>query len=83
MKYEYQMVQIPPNITINTKNQRGNEAATYLQRIIDGHADEGWEFYRVDQVGVHSKPGCLAGLFGAREQTTYYNVVSFRRPAKT
>jgi hypothetical protein len=38
----------------------GNEAAYYLQTIANEYAAQGWEFYRVDTIGVVVEPGCLA-----------------------
>ena len=38
-RYEYDMVQIPPNITV--KQATGNDAAIYLQRIVNEHASRG------------------------------------------
>ncbi len=60
MEYEYKMVQIPPTIVVQQREARGNEAAYYLQSIANEQAAEGWDFYRVDTVGVESRPGCLA-----------------------
>lgn len=78
--YEYRMAQIPPAITVREKTQQGNEAAAYLQTLANQHAAEGWEFYRVDTVGIVTQPGCLAALFGAKQQLIEYFVVTFRRP---
>jgi hypothetical protein len=75
--YVYKMVQIPPEIEI-TKKEKGNEAASYLEQVVNQMADQGWEFYRVDQVGVTVYGGCLsAGK--PKSQATYY-VVTFRKP---
>jgi len=61
------------------REQRGNEAAAYLEFIANSQAAEGWEFYRVDEVGVLAKPGCLGALFGRKEEYALYYVVTFRR----
>jgi hypothetical protein len=76
-RWEYDMVQIPPNITV--KQATGSEAAFYLQRIVNDHASRGWEFVRVDTIGVNTPPGCLAGLFGGQTTMSQYYVVTFRR----
>lgn len=60
---------------------KGNEAAAYLESIVNANARDGWEFYRVDEIGVSVKPGCIAGLFGQKEAFTNYYVVSFRKPS--
>ena len=79
-RYEYRMVQIPPSITV--KQAIGNEAAFYLQRIVNEQANQGWEFIRVDTIGVNTPPGCLAGLFGGQATTLNYYVVTFRRETR-
>ncbi|GIK58836.1 MAG: DUF4177 domain-containing protein [Chloroflexi bacterium] len=80
MVYEYKMVQMPPTIIVKAKEERGHEAAVYLESLANAQAEEGWEFYRVDTVGIVSQPGCLAGLFGAKQTLVQYFVVTFRRP---
>lgn len=77
--YEYRMVQVPPAIVIKKESGEG-EAAQYLQSVVSAQAAQGWEFYRVDEIGVKVQPGCLAMLLGQREQNKIYYVVSFRRP---
>lgn len=79
VEFEYQMLQVPPTISVKAKEARGNEAAYYLQYVVNEQAAKGWEFYRVDTIGVVSNPGCLAGLFGGQQTTTDYYVVTFRK----
>lgn len=73
--YEYKMIQIPPAINVGQKD-KGNEAATYLSNVVNEFAVEGWEFQRVDSIGVNVTPGCSSG----KNETfhTYY-VITFRR----
>lgn len=78
MPYEYRMVQIPPNIEVRGV-ERGNEAAQYIQTIANQQAQDGWEFYRVDTIGVAISPGCLGPLFGRSTEYTNYYVVTFRK----
>jgi hypothetical protein len=52
MAYEYKMIQVPPTIVVKAKEERGNEAAYYLQFLANEQAAQGWDFYRVDTVGV-------------------------------
>jgi len=78
-EYLYRMVQVPPTISVRAREERGNEAATYLQTLADQQAAQGWDFYRVDRIGVITQPGCLASLFGARQYLIEYFVVTFRR----
>lgn len=84
--YTYKMLQIPPNLAFAAKGMfkqapdASTIAASYLQQIVNGEAQQGWEFFRVDSVGVKSQPGCIAALLGAKTIDTIYYVVTFRRP---
>ena len=84
--YTYKMLQIPPNMALAAKGMfkqapdPSSVAATYLQQIVNTEAQQGWEFFRVDSVGVKSEPGCFAALMGAKAIDTVYYVVTFRRP---
>ena len=81
----YKMVQIPPNIGASARSMLGRApdpsemAAAYLQGVVNEQAKDGWEFMRVDTIGVRTEPGCLAGLFGAKTTDENYYVVTFRR----
>ena len=79
MPYQYKMLQVPPNITIQKKEYRGNEAAGYLQEIVNTEAAQGWEFYRVDEIGTQVTPGCLGMLFGQKAVVISHYVVTLRR----
>ena len=80
MLYEYKMIQMPPTISVQAKEARGNEAAFYLEHVVNDWASHGWEFFRVDTIGVLTAPGCLAGLLGAKAHHIEYFVVTMRRP---
>jgi hypothetical protein len=76
--YEYRMQQIPPAIVVS-KASKGTEAAAYLEGIVNDMASDGWEFFRVDTIGVQVQPGCLGILGGQRQTNNAYYVVTFRR----
>ena len=78
MPYQYNMIQVPPNISIQGA-ERGQEAAQYLQNVVNEQARQGWEFHRVDTIGVEVKPGCLFALLGRSAEYTQYFVITFRR----
>lgn len=80
--YTYKMQQVPPNISIESKGQKGNEAAAYLEAVVNEQARNGWEFHRVDPIGVQVRPGCLASLFGQKADETTYYVITFRKPVE-
>lgn len=83
---QYRMVQIPPDVQVAAKGMLGrapsmNEvASTYLETIVNQMAGQGWEFLRVDAIGVQSNPGCLAALGGARQINQVFYVITFQRP---
>ena len=80
MSYRYKMVQVPPTISVKSKEYRGSEAAAYMQDIVTQMSREGWEFYRVDPIGVQVQPGCLGSLFGMTVQERTFYVITFRAP---
>jgi hypothetical protein len=83
MKYQYKMVQVPPSISIRSKDYKGGEAAGYLEEIVTQWSQLGWEFYRVDAIGVQIQAGCLASLFGQSAQERTYYVITFRMPSSS
>lgn len=78
--YHYKMVQVPPNIEVKASKHRGNEAALYLQTIANEQAEEGWEFYRIDSIGVQVSAGCFDALAGKKASNVSYYVITFRKP---
>ena len=56
--------------------------ASQLQEAINKHGPQGWEFCSVASVNLETRPGCLAGIFGASPGYTRYNQIIFRRPKK-
>lgn len=81
--YTYKMVQVPPNVSVASKGRKGNEAADYLQSVVNEMASDGWEFQRVDAIGIHVQPGCLGGMFGNTPQQEHYYVITFRKPVNS
>ena len=80
MSFVYKMIQVPPTIAVQAKTHQGNEAALYLESVVNQMANDGWEFMRVDAVGVQVNPGCIMSLLGQRTTETTYYVVTFRKP---
>jgi len=56
-----------------------DKAAAYLEGIVNEHARQGWEFYRVDSIGVRVRPGCLGVFLGQQPTHREYYVVTFRK----
>ena len=82
MPFQYKMIQIPPNISVRGVEQ-GQEAAQYLENVVNGQAGQGWDFYRVDTIGVEVSPGCLMSLLGRSSEYNNYYVVSFRKETQS
>lgn len=81
----YKMVPIPPNIQVSAPSlfaktpDPSAAAAQYLENAVNEMARQGWEFHRVDSIGVKSNPGCLGIFFGQKAFDTMYYVMTFRR----
>lgn len=78
--FVYKMIQLP-FVTVAEGIPITEQAAVYLEGIVNRWAAAGWEFYRIDSVGVRVVPGCLGSLFGMVPKDRLLHVVSFRRPA--
>ncbi len=75
------MVQVPPVLEVQEGTSTKGKAAAYLEDIVNEYAGMGWEFYRVDSIGIRVMPGCLGALLGVPPTDRVYHVVCFRRPA--
>jgi hypothetical protein len=73
------MVQIPRNKVVARGKDTGSETATYLQNMANQFARGGWEFYRIDTVGVVN-PGFLGAADLGEDKFTAYQIITFRRP---
>ncbi len=83
LQYRYKMVQIPPTLLISAKAPKTTIAATYLEKLVNEEANAGWEFYRIDTIGLKVQPGCLGAIgilfTGFVPPVESYYVVTFRR----
>ncbi|MTH46986.1 DUF4177 domain-containing protein [Intestinirhabdus alba] len=78
--YKYKMVQIPPNIVVNARKvNKNNAAAEYLEEVVNEMALEGWEFQRIDSIGVQEQPGCGSIFGGKQVGPVNYYVITFRQ----
>jgi hypothetical protein len=62
-----------------TSSATATAVADQFTSFVQHWAGQGYEFYRCDEVPFRIAPGCLAGLFGAKEAFGQCTVVSFRR----
>ena len=60
-------------------SQSAAEVSGQLETLINGHAAQGWTLDQIQSVNIEVKPGCLAGLFGAKEVYVKFDQVVFRK----
>ena len=53
--------------------------ADQFTQFVSQRASRGFEFFRCDEVPFRVTPGCLAGLFGAKESYGHCTIVTFRK----
>ena len=59
--------------------QTASEVSRQLESVINDHASAGWTLDQIQSVNIEVKPGCLAGLFGAKESYVKFDQVVFRQ----
>jgi hypothetical protein len=74
--YEYKVV---PFIGKVKQGGSAEEVSRQLQSLISTNATDGWEMYQLEEVNIEVSPGCIAGLFGAKESYEKFDQVIFRR----
>ena len=62
-------------------NQSAADVSNQLEGLINEGAKEGWQFEQVNNVNIQVQPGCLAGLFGAKEDYVRFDMVVFKKDA--
>jgi len=60
--YEYRMVQIPINVVAEA-GAHGSAGVDYLQQLVNFGAEKGWEFYRIDVLGIPPLQSCQVITF--------------------
>lgn len=56
------MIPWPQTMLIPDGAPKSVAAASYLESLVDEQAGEGWEFCRVDTIGVQAQPGRVKGV---------------------
>ena len=74
--FQYKMVQVPPNISVRAKDNKSGIAAQYLEDVVNEWAAQGWEFQRVDTIGIEERPGCFSS---SKVKFMQYYVITFRK----
>ena len=79
--YVYKMLQVSEHIAAADAEPKVDEAAKHVQDVVNKEAEDGWEFWRVDEMMFTiSTPA----PFGARKygDPTRMYVITFRKAAK-
>lgn len=75
MKFEYKMIQYP-TVIIGGAKELEFIAASSLENLVNEQANDGWEFYRIDEFFTEQEKKLLSG---GSETRTLYKVITFRR----
>jgi hypothetical protein len=79
MRYHYKWYRCrPPSVSSRNSTREGKLPPISKRSSANGRKT-GWEFYRVDSIGVQIQAGCLAALFGQGPQQRTYYVYYFPR----
>lgn len=73
---QYKTVAGPVGLTITRKESYADAVKQYAA-IIDKEAVGGWKLDCIHQIPVVKEAGCLAGLFGKKEEMFFFNMLVF------
>jgi hypothetical protein len=77
----YAVVPVQPELKGGFSSTSGVAIEKQVADIINRQAASGWEFSSYATSHVVVKPGCLAALFGRKQEILYYDVLIFSRDA--
>jgi len=73
---QYKCVPAPKELVADKKGSYDAAVRSFAD-LINQEAYVGWEFHSVENIAVTQKLGRLAGLFGQKEATVYFNMLVF------
>jgi len=73
---EYKCVAAPRDIVIEAGGSSDKAVASFGDAI-NAEIKDGWKFFSLESIKISEKPGCLAGMFGAKETTTTFNMMIY------
>ena len=76
MEYQYKVVPFKGSIEQGASVEN---IASQLEQVINQYASQGWEFCQVGDVDIEVRPGCIAGLLGAKVGYVRHDQVIFRK----
>jgi hypothetical protein len=75
---EYKCVPGPKTLVVE-KAEDMDSAVQQFSMLINEHCQDGWDFFSLEEISVENRPGCFAGLFGAKAETRSYNMLVFKK----
>ncbi len=76
--YQYKCVPAPTDLIIKKQSDIAKSVEGF-GTLINSNLAGGWEFYSMEQISCTKPAGCLASLFGKKEETTFVNMLVFRK----
>lgn len=80
-RWEYKFVPFPAaQAAAGAAGQQAvAQATTQFAAMVRTHAQDGWEYYRLDSFPLIQPPGCLGALLGAGSTVVPFSVAVFRK----
>jgi hypothetical protein len=75
---QYKCVPAPKELVID-KNGSYDGAVRSFADLINKEANGGWKYDSMENIAVTQKAGCLAGIFGQKDTTIYFNMLVFSK----
>ncbi len=76
MMKEYKCIPAPVGLVMDRNGSYNNAVNSYAD-IINRETQGGWELMFIQSVPVTKQAGCLASLFGVKNETTFFNMLVF------
>jgi hypothetical protein len=73
---QYKCVPAPKNLVIDARGSYDDAVRSFAD-LINNETADGWKYHSMNNIAVTRKPGCLAALFGQKDETTYFNMLVF------
>ncbi len=75
---EYKCIPASVGLVIDSKGSYNNAVNSYAN-LINQETQGGWQLELIQSVPITKRAGCIAGLFGASDVTTYFNMLVFSK----
>lgn len=79
MNYDYKTVQFTAHLKSGILSTKGENIDAQLLNVINQNVGNGWEYYSMEAVHIYVKAGCLASIFGKKDEVLFQDVLVFRK----